>query len=311
MFTYFRGIKIAILALLLSTGPLYADVSGVDGPDDLFGGAAGCTTDCDFDSINTGFLNASSINTERIDATTGAFTNISGTNGYFSTFLNAAGVQLTQSSGGLITGVLNNMTMRSGAANKTLNLEGWGRTTAGDSVKIVPSLITSISNSSGIVNGVSIPMSLTQTGTAGYNVIFIDLTTVSEGTGEKNYIKATGGSSDFRVDSDGHAEMTGLQVAYRNISSTTETITTADHTIFCLPNDNSVTLNLPTAVQADSSSVYEIKYVDPGSTNKCYVEGDGAETTEGFLTYSALDTYRECAKFQSDGSNWWKTGGCP
>jgi len=117
-------------------------------------------------------------------------------------------------------------------------------------------------------------------------------------------LKITNGDSGT-----GSLRLSGLSAAFRNLSSASETLTIADYFVTCLANDNSVTITFP-PVDSDTSQILSVKYVDTGSTNKCYLDGNGSDQIEGFDTYSLLDTFRECATFHSDGSSWWKTGGC-
>lgn len=100
----------------------------------------------------------------------------------------------------------------------------------------------------------------------------------------------------------------GVFTSFRNLSSSTETLTITDYFINCLANDNEVVITMP-AINVNYSQTLIVKYTDSGSTNKCKLDGNGAEQIEGFDVYSGLDTYKESAIFKSDGVAWWKVGG--
>lgn len=109
------------------------------------------------------------------------------------------------------------------------------------------------------------------------------------------------------IDKDGSIGVAGVYTAFRNLSSATETLTSADYFIKCLANDNEVVITMP-PVDASYSQTLMFKYTDSGSTNKCKLDGNGAEQVEGFDVYSGLDTYREGCTFKSDEAGWWITG---
>lgn len=100
----------------------------------------------------------------------------------------------------------------------------------------------------------------------------------------------------------------GVKTAFRNLSSATETLTSADYFVNCLANDNEVVITMP-VIDTSYSQTIMVKYTDSGSTNKCKLDGNGAEQVEGFDVYSGLDTYKEGVIVKSDGLAWWITGG--
>jgi len=126
---------------------------------------------------------------------------------------------------------------------------------------------------------------------------------------ENHIIKPGDGTQGIEFTNFSTIRLNGLMVGFRNLSSTSETITTADYLITCLANDNGVTLNLPPV--STKSQIIKVKYVDSGSTNKCYLDGNASEQVEGFDVYSGLDTFREGRILESDPAraSWWITGG--
>ena len=84
-------------------------------------------------------------------------------------------------------------------------------------------------------------------------------------------------------------------------SAASKTIDSTHYSFDCLPNDNAVTFNLPTAVGI-AGKWYYFTIVD--QTNKCFVNANGAETVNGLGNYSGLDTQFESIGIQSTGAGW-------
>ena len=109
---------------------------------------------------------------------------------------------------------------------------------------------------------------------------------------------STAGTAQFN-DSDivttGTLTVSSITMAYRTISST-DTLTTADHTINC--TENTFTVNLPTAASI-TGRTYSIKNSGTGTIT---VDAYGTETIDG-------DTTKELIEYDnmvilSDGTNW-------
>jgi len=254
--------------------------------------ASGCTTDCSFDSVSSGGMVA-----ERIDATTAVF---EGQTTIGNLIVRRSGGTPGLNEGSLIyTG--SRFIIANAAAAGDVRVQSVLDPFSGVSFRDFWALV---SNGAGI-NGINFAQD---------DLICWNNTTTNNSTtlvsGDTCIVRDS--ANIFKI-TDGSTGLGGLATgsvltAFRVLSSVSETITTADHTIFCLANDNVVTLNLP-AVDTSTSQTLMIKYTDSGSTNKCKLDGNAAEQVEGFDVYSGLDTYKESTILKSDESAWWIMGG--
>lgn len=276
----------------------------------MLGAGSDCTTDCTFDNVSTGTLTAG-----RVDAGLGVFTNTSTVNSWASTSLyspllkNLAGSLSisTAVSPGDYTFSITDPVSGSGA----FFFSTFGDFVADKKEWILTHTASEQQNITGTYIMMSIEPKYNQTiapNDSANTDLAISRTETSIGSGEQSYIKATGGARTFRIDRDAHVEISGVYTAFRNLSSAAETLTSADYFVACLANDNVVTMTMP-PIDASYSQTLMVKYTDSGSTNKCKLDGNGAEQVEGFDVYSGLDTYLKGVVLKSDGSAWWITGG--
>ena len=91
----------------------------------------------------------------------------------------------------------------------------------------------------------------------------------------------------------------GLTTHTQTITAASDTLGTSDHTVLCDCTLNSITINLPAAIDGQQ---YVIKKVD-SSINTVTIDGDSSETIDGALT-KTLTTQYECVTIVSDGTNW-------
>ena len=91
----------------------------------------------------------------------------------------------------------------------------------------------------------------------------------------------------------------GLTTHTQTITAASDTLGTSDHTVLCDCTLNSITINLPAAIDGQQ---YVIKKVD-SSINTVTIDGDSSETIDGALT-KTLTTQYECVTIVSDGANW-------
>lgn len=148
-------------------------------------------------------------------------------------------------------------------------------------------LTSKLSSTSGTDAAFSILSNHSTTGTAGGADFTIVRTDASTGSGEQNYIKATGGSGDFRVDTTGSITATSIQVtgvAFSGISSIAADYVmgnfATDSTFFisCDAALGNVSTTLPPLADKKGRLV-EMKLIS--ATNGCYFDGNGAETIDG------------------------------
>ena len=91
----------------------------------------------------------------------------------------------------------------------------------------------------------------------------------------------------------------GLTTHTQTITAASDTLGTSDHTVLCDCTLNSITINLPAAIDGQQ---YVIKKID-SSINTVTIDGDSSETIDGALT-KILTTQYECVTIVSDGTNW-------
>lgn len=265
------------------------------------------------------------ITATRIDATTGVFGNITGFGSirlnspsfgnYFNVFdgflsvLGTTGGNISLDPGAAISTLKCasvNCVLQVDNTNKYLRLgQLLGFSTAGFFVDIAGKH----TNSSGEYVHTRISPIHNGSGTENHTDLFLNATTITEGSGTDYFLKAANNNVEkYYIDYDGSVAAAGIKTAFRNLSSATETLTSADYFINCLANDNEVVITMP-AIDANYSQTLMVKYTDSGSTNKCKLDGNGAEQVEGFTVYTSLDTYLEGVILKSDGTAWWITGG--
>lgn len=289
MFTYFRAIS---LFILLSASVTWGAVSEIDGPSDIFGGGGVS------EGSDVGFANLTAY---RIKAVTGKFNNISSTNIYNSGNVTSNFVYGTSQ---VITGAVNSVGNNN---DLTINV---GKIYSTDGLSPVR-INGTHSGTSGETYAIKVDPTLNQGGTAGFSAVFIDITSITVGSGDRSFIKSGyDNATKYRLDYEGTSYNAGGQyIAFRNLSSATETLTSADHTVFCLANDNEVVATMPPCSGQSYSQQLIVIYTDSGSTNKCKLDGNGAETVASFDVFSGLDTFEEGCHFTCDGSgNWWRAG---
>jgi hypothetical protein len=162
------------------------------------------------------------------------------------------------------------------------------------------------SASTGQFNAVAIEQIYNQSGNAGYTDLFLNHSTIAEGSGDKYFIQAAE-NNDVRFSVDNHGSSdTGGAVAFSGISTATVDYTIGnfkdDPTWFieCDATLGNISTTLP-LVADKKGRLLEVKLMS--AANGCYLDGNGAETIDG-ITGQAITTQYNIISLIAGATEW-------
>ncbi len=161
-------------------------------------------------------------------------------------------------------------------------------------------------------NILNITPNISQSGTAGYRAIRINVTETTLGSGTQELLNlAVGGTDYFVVDNNGEAQIGGLRnqgsmtINRTEVNTATYTVAGGDYLLgVTYTATGAVTINLPAAATVGAGAMFVIK--DEGgsaSLNNITIDPNGTEQIDGQATYT-INTDGGSVTIYTDGSNW-------
>jgi hypothetical protein len=334
--------KKLLLTLLLLSVPAFATepVTQVSGPPDLFG--EGGVSDDTFSLYTSGALKEGDspiFNTGKFNNISIEYTLTTGTRGTGGlsvaatghTTINADGSStnlLEVQNGGFPifkfdkNGRFTSNDLTSGTLNRADNfaliLAATDFSIPGIGLRIGDFIFSHVSNTSGIYNAVTIEKHVDQAGTAGFNGLFINITSVDEGIGIKNFWKMSwDGVEKASLDKDGSLHLAGS--VFSSYSTTTAPIievASADTYFDCDITNNNITFNLYSSSPATRGNEISIVLTKPSGTpaiRKCFVNAKGSQTIRAgsvqFGNHSGMNFDGEAFKYVDTGRGYFKIHG--
>ena len=171
-----------------------------------------------------------------------------------------------------------------GAHNRTLQIQVNKSSSSTSNIPTVRIGSNNFSSSSGPHTQLELKSRIIQSGTAGYNIVFANVSSESTGSGDKHLFRGAVNNTDvFTVDSKGTIEGAG-GVAFSGISTVTVDYAVgnfADDPTWFIECDaalGNISTTLPPFADK-KGRLLEVKLLS--AANGCYIDGNGAETIDG------------------------------